>query len=95
MDDKKFKVEGSGKRGGRPFHRQNFKKNEPMFKAPTVGLETIIFSYRHPKDAAAFIKSNLVLYRYVSINFKFGGTVAARVILSGTDPYLKLLEDPR
>ena len=65
-----------------------------MFKAPVVGLETIIFSYGQPKDAAAFIKSNKVLSRYVGVNFKFGGPMDARAIISVMDPDLKLPEDP-
>ena len=56
MEEKKVKVEGSGKGSGRPFHCRNFKNKEPMFKATTVGLETAIFSYGQPKDAARFIK---------------------------------------
>ena len=56
MEEKKVKVEGAGKGGGRPFHHWNFKKKDSMFKSPTVGMETIVFSYGQPKDAAAFIK---------------------------------------
>ena len=55
MEEKKVKVEGSGKEGGRPFHCQNFKNKEPIFKALTVGLETIVFSYGNLKDTAVFI----------------------------------------
>ena len=65
-----------------------------MFKAPMVELDTIIFSYGHPKDAAAFIKSNKMLSRYVGVNFKVRGPMANRAILSVIDPYLKLPEDP-
>ena len=72
MEWKKVKVWGAGKGGGWPFHRRNFKKNEPMFKAPTIGIEATVFSYRQPKDAAAFIKSNEALIRYVGIKFKVG-----------------------
>ena len=65
-----------------------------MFRAHKVGLETIVFSYRQPKDADAFIKSNEMLYRYVGVNFKVGGPMAMRDILSITEPDLKLPEDP-
>ena len=65
-----------------------------MFKAPTVSLETIVFSYRQPKDAAVFIESNEVMSRYVGVNFKVGLPMAVRAIISVTDPDLKLLEDP-
>ena len=80
----------SGKGGGLLFHRRNFKNKDPMFKAPTVGLDTIVFSYVQPMDAATFIKSNKALYRYVGVNFMVGGPMATRSILSVTDPDLKL-----
>ena len=54
----------------KPFDHPNFKKKEPVLKALTVGLETIIFSYGHPKDVAAFIKLNKALSRYSGIEFK-------------------------
>ena len=94
MEEKKVKVEGAGKGGGRPFHHWNFKKKDSMFKSPTVGLETIVFSYGKLKDAAAFIKSNEVLSRYIGVNFKVRGPISAKAILSVTEPYLKLPEDP-
>ena len=43
MEERKVKGEGSGKGGGRTFHRRNFKKKETMFKDPE--FETIVFSY--------------------------------------------------
>ena len=94
MEDEKFNVEVSVKGGGRPFHRRDFKKKEMMFKAPTVGLETIVFGYRKPKDAVSFIKSNESLSRYVGVNFKVGGPMAARSILSVMEPDLRLPEEP-
>ena len=65
-----------------------------MFKAPTLVLETIILSYRQQKDAAAFINLNKAMYRYVGLNFKVGGPMSARAILSVTEPDLKLPGDP-
>ena len=56
MKENKLRVEGSGKGGGLTFNYQSFKKNEQMFKTPEISLETTIFSYRQPKDAAEFIK---------------------------------------
>ena len=73
---------GAGNSGGRIFHRQNFKNKESVFKAPTIGLETIFFIYKQPKDTAVFIKSNEALSRYVGIIFKDGGPMATRDILS-------------
>ena len=86
-------MEGAGKGGRRPFQSWKVKKKEPMFKYPTVGLDTIVFSYGQPKDAGALIKSNKALTRYVSVNFKVGGPMATRSILSITETYLKLPED--
>ena len=65
-----------------------------MFKAPTVSLENAAFSYGQPKGSATFIKSNEALSRYVRVNFKVGGTMSARGILSVKKPYFKLPEDP-
>ena len=65
-----------------------------MFKAPMVELDTIIFSYGHPKDAAAFIKSNKMLSRYVGVNFKVRGPMAASSIVSANETDLRLPEDP-
>ena len=65
-----------------------------MFKAPMVGMEIIVFSYGKPKDSASFIKSNKVLYIYLSINFKAGVPMAVRDIISVRDPDLTLPEDP-
>ena len=86
-------MEGSGKGGGLHFHCQNFNKKEPMFKAPMIGLETIVFSYRQTEDAAEFVKSNEALYRYVGVNLRVGGTIATREILSIEEPYLRLLKE--
>ena len=87
-------MEGACKGGGRPFHRRNFKNKELVFKATTVGLETIVLSYTQLKDAAAFIKSNEALSRYVGVKFKVGGPMSARAIISFTETYLKLTEYP-
>ena len=87
-------MEGYDKGSERPFHRRNFKKKEPKFKAPTVGLETIFFSYGQPKDAASLIKSTEALYIYAGVNFNVRGPMATRDILSVMEPYLKLPEDP-
>ena len=65
-----------------------------MFKALTVGIETIVFSYNHLKDTAAFIKSNESMSRYVGVNFKVGGPMCARAILYVMEPDLKLPEEP-
>ena len=65
-----------------------------MFKGPTVDLQTILFSYGQTKDAVAFIKPNEVLSRYVGVNFKVGGTMDVRAILSVNELDLKLPEDP-
>ena len=94
MEEKKVKVEVTGKGGGQPFHRQNFKKKEPIFKPPKIGLETIVFSYGQPKDAVAFIKWNKALYKYGSIKFIVIGTTAVRDVISFKEPYLKLTKDP-
>ena len=94
MENKKVKEEGADKGSGLPFNRRNFNNKDPMFKATTVGLETIVFSYGLPKDADTFIKRKEALYRYIGVNFKVGGEMAARAIISITDPYLKLPEYP-
>ena len=65
-----------------------------MFKYPIVGLDTIVLSYGQPKDAAALIKSNEALSRYVGIIFKDGGPMATRNILSVEDTGLNLSEGP-
>ena len=65
-----------------------------MFKYPIVGLDTIVLSYGQPKDAAALIKSNEALSRYVGVNFKAGVPKDTRAILSVTDSDLKLPEYP-
>ena len=93
MEEKKVKVKGAGKGGGRPFNHRNFKKKETTIKAPTVGLKTIVFSSRKPKDYAAVIKSNKALSRYIGVNFKVRRPMSTRGILSVTDPDLKLPED--
>ena len=64
-----------------------------MFKAPTVGVETIISSYGKPKDSATFFKSNEALSRYSGINLMLRGPMAVRAILSVTEIYLRLPED--
>ena len=65
-----------------------------MFKSPTVGLQTIVFSYSQTKGAAAFIKSNEALSRYDGLNFKVGGSMAVKSIPSVKDPDQKLRKDP-
>ena len=88
-------MEGYGKGSGRPFQRWNFKKKDTVFKALTVGIETILFSYGQHKDTATFIKLNEAMSRYAGVNFKSVGPMAVRAIISATDPYLKLPEDPK
>ena len=56
MENKKVQVEGYGKGSGQPFHRRNFNKKDPMFKYPTFGIYTSVFSYEKPKDVDVFIK---------------------------------------
>ena len=85
---------GAGNGGGRIFHRQNFKNKESVFKAPTVGLETIFSIYEQPKDAAALFKSNEALSIYVNIIFKDGGPMATGDILSVVETGLNLPEEP-
>ena len=65
-----------------------------MFKYLTVGLETIVFSFRQPQDAVAFIKSNESLSRYGGTNFKVRRPIDVRAILSTKESDLKLLGDP-
>ena len=94
MDEKLVKVEGYDKGGGQHFHRRNFKNKDPLFKALTIGIDIIVLSYGKPNNAAAFIKPNKALSRYIGLNFKVGGPMETRAIPYVEETYLKLPKYP-
>jgi hypothetical protein len=79
----KPKVEKPKKEHGAPrFHRNNTTK----FKAPTPGLEDVVFSTGLAKDVVNFEENKKKLSRYCAFTFKSGGTMVQRAIETMTAP---------
>ena len=89
----KPKVEKPKKEHGAPrFHRNNTTK----FKAPTPGLEDVVFSTGLAKDVVNFEENKKKLSRYCAFTFKSGGTMVQRAIETMTAPtFNKLAMDEK
>ena len=75
--DIKPKVEQKAKKGHQgPRHYQTKSK----FKAPTPGLEDVVFTTGLAKDAAGFEENKKKLGRHMAVTFKMGGTIVKQAI---------------
>ncbi|KAL7504016.1 hypothetical protein ACHAXN_001720, partial [Cyclotella atomus] len=86
------KVEEKGKR---PFYpRNNNVTKKDAFKAPTSGLESMIFKQGTAKDAAQFVETKKALAKHVGATFKYGNNMAQRAIDRLEAPTLDEPTDP-
>ena len=86
-EDVKPKIEGGAARGRRQQRWQR-RRNTPAkkeFKAPTPGLENMVFRQGDAADAAAFDDVKKALARYAGTNFKVGSQMA-QVAIEDLEP---------
>jgi hypothetical protein len=79
----KPKVEKPKKEHGAPRFHRNY---APKFKAPTPGLEDVVFSTGLAKDAVNFEENEKKLGRHCAVTFKSGGTMVQQAIKTMTAP---------
>jgi hypothetical protein len=93
-EERKPKVEGQRGHHWRRVRQQQqaagraVKKTE-AYKAPTSGLEDVVFNVGTAKDAALFEEHKKKLARYVAVNFKHGALMAQQAMEKMTDPEIK------
>eukprot|EP00804_Cyclotella_cryptica_P002560 CCRYP_010401-RA/>CCRYP_010401-RA protein AED:0.15 eAED:0.13 QI:0/0/0/0.5/1/1/8/0/1350 len=91
-EEAKVKLEGKKKwRAGATGPR---KQVSTPFKAPTSGLENVIFKMGHFTDAADFEEHKKGLARYCAVNFKDGGAMIQKAIDDMVSPSLVAPQDP-
>jgi hypothetical protein len=68
---------------------------DKKFKAPTQGLEHMIFKKGDAADAAAFVEVKKALAKYAGVYFKVGSAMAQAAIDRLEEPDIKEPEDPK
>ena len=92
-EDKKKKSDGN-----RPWRSGN--TNQPArsvvkaYKAPTVGLESVVFKMGTVQDAADFEDHKKDLGRYIAVNFKEGGSLLQQAMENMVAPTFTPPTDP-
>jgi hypothetical protein len=76
-EETKPKVEHKPKKG---HHGHRHFHAKPKFKAPTPGLEDVVFTTGLTKDAVEFEENKKKLGRYIAVTFKAGGATVQRAI---------------
>ena len=85
----KVKVEGGSDAKRKPrWQRHRGAQPKKEFKAPTPGLETMIFKQGDAADAAAFEDVKKALAKYAGTNFRIGSNVAQVAIDELVEPNL-------
>ena len=86
-EERKPKVEAGKLRMNRAFIKKE------VFKAPTSGLETVIFDYGLPKHTNDFTKSVEELSRHLAVTFKYASPSMVRAMTTLEKPDLDLPAD--
>ena len=80
--------------GGRKWQGNKSSSTKSTFRAPTKGLEAMVFDAGENMSAAEFIKINSALAEHIGVAFEKGGPTLAQALKDLKEPAFKDPDEP-